>query len=257
MNILDNTNQNDQIKINADPNKNYVEELVGEGKKFKSIEDLARGKYEADQYVEHMKQRMDELRQDYTKLYETHNAGPSLKETLDQYMAELKQSHGTNQPSGQDDKSVPLDEAKLNELVKQHIAANKQLEAEENNARMVESKLRETYGDNYKSIVSQQISQQGMTADFFNQLARQHPNVLMKTLGLDGQQNRETFQAPIGSSQRADPSARNKRTESFYDKMRRERPMEYRNPKIQDQMFKDIQEQGDSYFDMRDIPYGR
>lgn len=255
MNILDNTNQQDQPQI--DPNKNYLEELVGEGKKFKTIEDLARGKAEADLYVEHMKGRMDELRQDYTKLYETHNAGPSLKETLDQYMQELKQSQGTNQPSGQEDKSVQFDENKLNDMVKQHIAANRQLETEEANAKSVELKLQETYGPNYKQLVSQQISQQGISVDFFNQLARQHPSVLLRTLGVEGQQNRETFQAPVTSTQRSDPFRKNMRTEAYYEKMRKEKPLEYRSPKIQDQMFKDVQEQGEAFFDMKDIPFGR
>src|SRR6478752_10635011 len=105
MNILDNTNQPDPVQI--DPNKNYLEELVGEGRKFKSPEELARGKAESDLYIEHMKGRMDELRQDYTKLHNEYNAGPKLKETLDQYMQELKQSQGAQLPSGQqEDKSV-------------------------------------------------------------------------------------------------------------------------------------------------------
>lgn len=254
MNILDTNNQNDP---QIDPNKNYLEELVGEGKKFKSPEELARGKAESDMYIEHMKQRHDELREDYRKLHDEYNTGPKLKETLDQYMQELRQSQGNQLPPVQEDKSVPLDETKLNDLVKQHIAANKQLEAEDTNAKSVESKLQEAYGPNYKQIVSQQISQHGMTADFFNQLARQHPSVLLRTLGIDGQQAREGFQSPISSTQRSDPFNKNKRTEAYYDKMRRESPMEYRNPKIQDQMFKDVQEQGEAYFDMKDIPFGR
>lgn len=257
MNILDtNTNQNDQVQVTIDPEKNYLEELVGEGKKFKTVEDLARGKYTADHYVDHMKARMDELRQDYTKLYETHNAGPSLKETLDQYISELKQSQGTNQPLGQEDKSVPLDETKLNDIVRQHIQANKQLESEENNARMVESKLQEAYGPNYKQIASQQISQLNMKPEFFNELARQHPSVLLRTLGLEGQSNKEGFQSPVQSTLRSDPFGKNKRTEAFYEKIRREKPLEYRSPRIQDQMFKDIEDQGEAFFDVK-LPFGR
>ena len=35
----------------VDPNKNYLTELVGDGKKFKTQEELARGKYESDLYL--------------------------------------------------------------------------------------------------------------------------------------------------------------------------------------------------------------
>jgi hypothetical protein len=258
MNILDNkpTDQNDQVQI--DPNKNYLEELVGEGKKFKTPEEMARGKAESDAYIEHMKARMDELRQDYTKLRDEYNAGPKLKETLDQYMQELKQSQGANQPLGQEDKSVPLDENKISDLVKQQIAATKQFEAEENNAKSVESRLQETYGPNYKQLVSQQISQLGLSTDFFNDLARKHPAVLYRTLGLEGQRQKENFQTPPTSTHRSDPFGTSpKRTWSYYQQIRKTDPARYRDPKTQDQMFKDALELGDAFQDGNWIKPGR
>lgn len=253
MNILDNTNQGDLPQI--DPNKNYFEELVGDGKKFKSPEDLAKGKAEADMYIEHMKQRQDELRSDYAKLRDEYNAGPKLKETLDQYMQELKQSQGNQLPPVQEDKSV-LDETKLNDLVKQHLAANKQLEKEESNAASVESKLQEAYGANYKQLVKQQIDQLGLSVEYFNDLARKHPAVLYRTLGLEGRSPAENFQTPPTSTRGNDPfGGAKKRTEAFYQEMRKKDPMKYRDPKTQDQMFKDAQEQGETFFDMRDLPF--
>lgn len=247
MNILD-TNQNDPIQI--DPSKNYLEELVGEGKKFKSPEELARGKAESDAYIEHMKGRMDELRQDYTKLHNEYNAGPKLKETLDQYMQELKQSQGNQLPPVQEDKSVVLDENKVSEMVKQHIQATKQLDAEEANSKTVESKLQAAYGPNYKQVVSQQINQLGISVDFFNDLARKHPSVLYRTLGLEGQRQNENFQTPPTSTQRSDPFAGpTKRTNAYYQQMRKTDPVKYRDPKTQDQMYKDYMSLGSEFED--------
>lgn len=248
MNILEDTNQNNQPQI--DPNKDYLEELVGEGRKFKSNSELARGKAESDLYIEHMKARMDELRQDYTKLHEEYNAGPKLKETLDQYMQELKQSQGANTPPGQEDKPSVLDETKLADMIKQHIAANKQLDSEDSNARTVESKLQATYGPNYKQLVSQQIASIGMTSDFFNDMARKYPDALMRTLGIEGQRQQENFQAPPTSTRGSDPFAGpTKRTNAYYQKMRQTDPVRYRDPKTQDQMFKDYATLGDEFED--------
>ena len=42
----------------ADP----LQELVGEGKKFKSIEDLAKSKVEADRFIDKLKSENDALR---------------------------------------------------------------------------------------------------------------------------------------------------------------------------------------------------
>lgn len=249
MNILDNTNQPDPVQI--DPNKNYLEELVGDGKKFKSSEELARGKAESDMYIEHMKARMDELRQDYTKLHSEYNAGPKLKETLDQYMQELKQSQQAPLPSGQTEQSVVLDENKVSELVKQHIQATKQLDMEQANAKTVESKLQAAFGPNYKQVVSQQINQMGMTVEFFNDMARKYPDALMRTLGMEGTQRQDnTFQAPPTSSLRSDPFAGPvKRTNAYYQKMRKDDPVKYRDPKTQDQMYKDYAALGEDFED--------
>lgn len=267
MNILDNntpTDQNDQIQI--DENKDYYAELTGPGGKFdrtKYASDdemnkaIAKSTFHGTQYIDFMKARQDELRQDYVKLREEYNAGPKLKETLDQYFASQRQSQEPNLQMAQEDKSVPFDENKLNDLVRQHISANKQADAEDANAREVESKLQSTYGPNYKQIVSQQISQLGLSADFFNDLARKHPAVLYRTLGLEGQKQDGSFQAPPNSTMRGDPFAGpKKRTEAFYQEMRKKDPVRYRDPKTQNQMFKDANEQGDAFFDMRDLPFG-
>lgn len=248
MNLLDDTNQNDQIQI--DQNKNYLEELVGEGKKFKTVEDLARGKAEADMYIEHFKKSQDELRSDYQRLREEYNAGPTLKELIDQ-LKNQKQSDNDITQIVNEDKSAALDLAKIEELVQAKIQATKQQEKEEANYNSVQAKLLETYGPNYAQTLKQQVSQLGLTADFVNDLARKHPQVLFKTLGLDGQRQNENFQAPPASTNRSDHFAPNvnKRTWSYYEKMRKTEPTKYFDPKTQDQMFKDATSLGEAFND--------
>lgn len=247
MNLLENTNQGDQTQI--DQNKNYYEELVGEGKKFKTVEDLARGKAEADLYIEHFKRTQDELRADYNRLRDEYNAGQSLKEFIDQ-MKTSQVSQNDNTPNVPEDKSAALDLNKIEELVQAKIQATKQQEKEEANFASVQAKLLEVYGPNYAQTLKQQVSQLGLTSDFVNDLARKHPQVLFKTLGLDGQRS-ENFQAPPASASRSDPFAPavNKRTWSYYEKMRKAEPSKYFDPKTQDQLFKDAATLGDAFND--------
>lgn len=248
MNLLDDTNQNDHIQI--DQNKNYLDELVGEDKKFKTIEDLARGKAEADMYIEHFKKSQDELRQDYNRVREEYNTGQSLKELIDQLKSN-KQSDTNGTQFVQEDKSDTLDLTKIGELVASQIQATKQQEKEEANFSNVQAKLLEAYGPNYAQTLKQQVSQLGLTADFVNDLARKHPQVLYKTLGLDAPRQNENFQAPPASSARSDHFAPNvnKRTWSFYEKLRKSNPTEYYDPKTQDQLFSDARSLGDSFND--------
>lgn len=248
MNLLDTTNQDDQIQI--DQNKNYLDELVGEGKKFKTVEDLARGKAEADLYIEDFKRRQDELRQDYLRLKTEYDAGPSLKELIDQMKA-AKESNSDNTQSANEDKSDTLDLTKVEEMIRNGIATTKQQEREENNYNTVQAKLIEVYGPNYAQTLKTQISQLGLTADFVNDLARKHPTVLFKTLGLDGQRQGETFQAPPQSTNRNDSFGSNapKRTWTYYEKIRKTDSKRYFDPKTQDQMFKDAATLGESFND--------
>lgn len=255
MNLLDDTDHKDPVEI--DPNKDYFAELTGPGGKFdrtkyESDSDMykaiARGKVEADKYVDHLKARHDELRQDWSKLREEYNAGPKLKEYLDQLVARQSQNDHVT-PLVEDVKQPVFDPNEIEKILETKLSAREQLRKEEANYKLVESKLTEHYGSNYQSVLKQQVDQLGLDKDFVNELARKHPSVLFRTLGLDGKKV-DNFQVPPMSSQRIDPFApTTKRTNAYYQKLRKENPTAYRSPKIQDQMFKDAVALGDEFND--------
>jgi hypothetical protein len=68
----------------VDENKNYLSELVGEGKKFKTVEDLAKSKIHADATIDVMTRRLDELTEDYKKTRQENVTKAKLEEMLDQ-----------------------------------------------------------------------------------------------------------------------------------------------------------------------------
>lgn len=255
MDIL-NTDQTDQNQI--DPNVDPLEELTGPGKKFdrskyQSDEEMykaiAKGKVEADNYVKHILARHDELREDYKRVTDVYNAGPKLQELLDKFATQGQQSPTAQPQAVIEDKPV-VDLTQIEQLVEAKLTATKQKEQEEANARMVEGRLIEHYGPDYKSVLKQQIDQLGMSVDLFNDLAKKSPQVLIKTLGL-GATRQEDLPTPPNSSTRSSafsPTG-NKRTWSYYQKMRKDNPRLYRDPKTQAQMFKDASELGAAFED--------
>lgn len=256
MDLLNDTNQNDQIQI--DETKDYFKELTAPGAKFdiskydndpmKAAAAIAKGKWHADATLEHRNKSYDELRNDWMKLREEYNAGPKLKEYLDQLVNQKKQEDHIIPPV-EDSKPV-YDPAEIEKLLEQKLSAREQQRKEEQNYRLVESKLTEHYGPNYQSVLKQQVDQLGLDKDFVNDLARKHPSVLFRTLGLEGQKREDSFSAPIPSSQRRDPfAATEKRTNAWYQKLRKSDPVTYRSPKIQDQMLKDALALGDEFND--------
>lgn len=256
MNLLDDK-KDDQVQI--DPNIDALEELTKPGGKFDKTKytsevdmykDIAKSKLMADQYIDHMKARQDELRQDYTSLREQYNAGPKLQELIDQYSATRQNNNQGNLPPADDVKPVSFDPKDIESLLEQKLTAREQLRKEEANFKLVESKLTEHFGNNYQGALKQQVDNLGLDKDFVNELARKHPQVLFRTLGLDAPKQDNSFQAPLQSTQRRDPFAPTaKRTNAFYQKMRKDQPELYRSPKIQDQMFKDAVELGSAFED--------
>ena len=208
---------------------------------------MAFGKFEADRTLEIRNRTEDQLREDYKKLREEYNAGPKLKEVLDQIAALKQQQTPEFTPTG-NEQSV-LDENKAYELARRAIEEAKAQDREQANTALVESKLQESYGPDYKRVLKQKVSQLGLTEDFVNNLAKTHPTVLFKTLELD-QPRGEGFQAPPSSSMRSDPfQSGPKRTWSYYDKMRKENPEKYHDPKTRVQMAKDYQQLGSEFED--------
>lgn len=222
----------------VDPDKNYLTELVGEGKKFKSPEDLARGKYEADEFIRMKNAEYDKLREDYLKLHEQFKAKASMEELVDR----LSNVQPQNRDNTTDADNKPAyDPREVESLIASKYQEFETQKTAQQNFKLVQDKLQERYGDNYPSVIKQQIESLGLTREFVDDLARKHPQVLLKTLGVNDQPPTETFRSPPRSSVRNDNFAPHtpKRDWQYYENLRKNSPAIYTNPKTQLQMHED------------------
>jgi hypothetical protein len=248
--MTENLLQGDDLP-HVDPDKNYFQELVGDGKKFKTPEDLAKGKFEADQYIKILERTRDEMRDDYLKLREDYQSRAKLEELIDQ-MKNQQQSSSDTTHTANDDKKPVFDPKEIESLVSSKIQEHESTRRQAENYNLIKSKLQERYGESYKEVLKTQIEALDITENELNDMARQKPKFLMKTLGLDTPVSKESFQSPISSNQRTDnfsPSASKKRTWSYYQNLKRDNPKLYQDPKTQVQMQKDYIELGDAFED--------
>lgn len=242
MNILE-QDTTDQVVI--DENKKYYDDLVGEGKKFKDNEALARSKFEADSYIEILKKRQDELRDDYLKMREEVMAKAKLEELISQ----LDKKSAVQEPSD-NMTTVKPELPDLDKLFSDKITQHELSKKKEANLQAVKEKLIERFGKNYQNTVKQQIEDLGISEDVFNQMAQNYPNMVYKSLGLDQPLKTEGFQAPPRSSFQGPPqSGKKERTWSYYQELKRTDPKLYYNPKIANQMQEDYQRLGAAFED--------
>lgn len=247
-NLLDGNN----LDLNTiDPNKDYLQDLVGDGKKFKTPQDLARGKAEADAFIETLKRQQDELRADYVRVREENVAKAKLEELIDRLQSGQQKDNG-KQPDAKELETKPFDPKELEGLIPREIEKYETQKKQSENFRIVQDKLTETFGANYQTVLNQRIKELGLTADDINALARKSPNAFFNTLGIARAPQSDTgFQSPPRSSQRSDNFAprTEKRTWSYYQKIKKENPTLYYSPKITNQMHEDYQSLGTAFED--------
>ncbi len=247
---------NDNVEdLDIDPTKNYLEDLVGDGKKFKTPEDLAKAKLHSDNYIQHLLKEHDALKEDYTKVLAEARAKANIEDMLDQYTSRRNNDNNEfNLPNDSGNVDTPsLDPKQLETLVSKQILEFNKTEEQRKNFKVVQDKLKEHLGSNYSQLLKQQIeSTPGLTVDMVDNLARTSPDAVFNLLGFNQVSPRD-INAPR-SSVRTDnfsPNTTPKRTRSYYVKMRKDQPALYYDPKTSVQMYKDAQEIPD-FFDTED-----
>jgi hypothetical protein len=247
MNLLDNSN--DQIEL--DPNKKYYDELVGEAKKFKDNEALARGKFEADIHIQTLQRRLDEMREDYKKVYEESKTAPKLQDLLNKIEQMQTPASRETPPSNEDNRPAAIDPEQIESLISNKLMQHEQTRKQTENLNLVQTKVKERFGDNFKSALKQQADALGLTDDDVNNMAKNNPNLFFKTFDVNTPRGNELFQTPPQSERNGfTPKGNQKRTLSYYENLRKQDPMLYYDPKIAVQMDKDAQALGNEFFDV-------
>lgn len=231
---------------------NYLEALVGEGKKFKDIESLAKGKWEADRTLNFKNQEFDRLRNEYLAKDEELKNRMRMEEIIERLSSSNQQSSSDNQNANDQQKQPDLTSAmeEFRKSLPSEFAKYEDDRKQRQNFEMVQDTLRQEYGENSAAVLKQKIQDLDLDADYVNSLARKSPKALFNILGLN-QRQREGFQAPPRSQARTDnfaPST-NKRTWTYYENLRTSKPAEYLSPKIQTQMLQDMRELGPAFQD--------
>lgn len=247
--LLD-TNQDDQIQIDED--KNYFEELVGEGKKYKDPEALAKKSLHADRTIAERERELKELREDFLRQREALQSGMSQKDFLDQLKTVVQSTSRDQTNNTNDDTKVPqLDPNQLKSLISSTVKELTVADKQEKNWSEVKTKLTETYGNNYAPVLQKKLDELGLSVEQADALARTAPKAFLNALGTSAR-TADPFDAPFKSEQRPAfaPNA-SLRDRKFYSDLRDKQPSVYYDPKTQNQMIKDAEAMGTEKFTAR------
>jgi hypothetical protein len=218
------------------------ESLVGEDKKFKSPEDLAKGKMESDQFIEQLKKEQAELREELSK-----------RLTSEEVLEKIREANQQQGQSQGDNTSPQLSEERLSELVKKSLESTRTEETKLNNVQSVDQQLVNQFGDKAGEWLVNKAKDLGVSVNFLQDVASTSPQAFFNTVGLN-QTNLGKASVTQGSVNTTVMSQVNTAgqpqhgTKKFYDQLRKENPRKYWTPEVQNQLFKSRQELGDKFY---------
>jgi len=244
------TNANEQ---ESQSGVTFTDQLVGEGKKFANIEELAKGKMESDRYIEELRVKIqeaetkanDEINQKIDALMDrlgTREPDPSPS-NLSTGSESDATSQGKPQNSDQN-KNEPDVESLVNELLNKKEQEKTQAE----NLTLVNEALSKAYGEKAGEVFNTRAKELGMSVDALKSMAASTPKAfleLMMTTAKDTTKS-DSFSNSRVNTEALSTTSRdpNERGWSWYRNLRKENRSQYFSPKIQEQLFNDVQKYG-------------
>lgn len=245
-------NSNDQgftNDVTVDDNVNYLEVLVGDGKKFKSVEELARGKAEADAFIAKLIKEQEELRKDLNS-----------RTTLEEFMTKMN-TNGNNQNSqttvttqneGSNGNGSNIDLEALKKQVLEDLKRDQQVNKREQNIATAATKLQELVGTQANALVQARAKELGVSIDFLKNAAAESPDAFVALVAANAPKKNDPGFTPPGSKVNTSAGLGDSsvdRTDSYYRKLKQQNPRAYWDPKTQVAMHRDALRLGEKFFD--------
>jgi hypothetical protein len=225
--------------------KNFLAELVGTDKKFKDAEALAKGKYEADRFIEIKNKQYDDLVSEYGRVLEDNKQRAKLEEVIKDLETKLASS---DSPTAKEVPQPTVKPEDIESLVERKFTEKETARQQQTNQDTVRKELTKLFGDNYAPQVRKRIEELGLTPEQFNQWARQAPNAAVAAVGAN-QQPREGFETPPRTSRTFKPVTETKHTWSYYQELKKSNPKAYYDKSIMNQMLADAEALGAEFED--------
>lgn len=224
-----------------DPEKNYFEELVGEGKKFSDAAALARGKVEADAFIETIKQENDALRREL-------QARANFEEMLDKLSKNsLKgEDDQSDQNKGENPPSAPTTPEDIAKLVNDQLQAAREKERREANLQLAKAELEKVYGRDYPTKLKAKAEELGVGVQFLNDMAAKTPKAFLELVS--PVRDRSTGITPPSGIVPPTSGRTGVKNYAYYQKLQKENPALRSDAKFQRELLNEAMRQGSNFY---------
>lgn len=219
------------IVNHVDEERDYLQELVGDDKKFKDVKALAKGKAYSDAAIEVLKRKVDELQSELTG-----------KMNLEAFITEMKKTREIPDPTPPvltPDTSVQFNAQDLDNKFEEYIQKREARVKAETNLEKVTRVMEQNFGPDAKLVVNKKAKDLGMSLQDLQNLALRSPQAFFSLVGASEQAQRSAPSFPQPGLNTSNQSTQGLRGKKFYEKMKRDDPKLYNKPETTIQMMKD------------------
>lgn len=227
--------------------ESYLSKLVGEGKKFATVEDLARGKWESDAFIPQLQKENEGMRNEL-----------QTRMTLEEFWEKTQSQQKRTNDDGNDNRSqdrqgdqaanAPKPED-IMDLVRKTLQEETSKSQVTKNVEMVREELIRQWGPNFAERLNIRAKELGSTPEFLGSMAESQPKAFL-ALMLGNTKNTDSGNTyvPPRSSVNLPMGNTSGKNYAHYEKLRKNNPSEYWKPHVQNEMVKLAKEMGEAFY---------
>ena len=228
------TTQTEQTQEATPPQDSFLSKLVeAKGENWSNPEVLAKGKLEADTYIQTLETQLTQMREDLKKK-------EYQEEVLEQLQKKATDSTAVNNgaPNNNNSNTESLVEKTLTERDKDSVVKQ--------NLRLVNEEMEKSYGTDATTKIQEKARELGMSFERMQEIASESPNAFFSLIGEPKKDFRPMVQGSV-RTEGVNMQASTERDWSYYQNLRRDNRSLYYTPKIQRQLMEDKGRMGDRF----------
>ncbi|KKL96674.1 hypothetical protein LCGC14_1842120 [marine sediment metagenome] len=220
--------------------------LVGDGKQYKTTEDLAYAHGKANKFIEQLEDENRGIRQEL----EVINQRAQEQTTMQELIARMEEATGDRGEAN----ATPLSSDDIVKLVTSHVDNLNESSHRKANRTASNTLLLQHYGDNAdkaRAHLEQKASELHVSMDTIARLSEQSPRAFAELMGVTKKDQPEST-ANLPATERLPESTTDTgtpvRNKAYYTALRKELGIRYWDTKIQQQLMKDAMRLGEDFY---------
>lgn len=227
----------------GDPTKEALAILVGEGRKYKSPEELAKAYISADEFIEKLKGENQQLRQ-------VADRAKTVEEVLERLERGKKPDEDDN--SSKKPADTGLSAERVAQIVRDQLTGLETQKSRESNLLKADGLMKEVFGEKAKEVFEREAKTPELRRTYM-ELAAVDPVKFVALFKGEGSQNSQvdsTNRVNSAALENTNQSGRavDPATKEYYDNLRRKEPAKYYSSAVQLQMTKAAESNPDKFF---------